>query len=447
MLESGHENREELARLFRGETAEARTVQIAEHLFKCKECWSLAVEAIAEREAVAPLRFEAGPLGALVELYKLEQRRLEGNLAAQAALLSIRNLDRKQRRDKIRLTRSFHTIGFLELLLSEARGAAAPPESEEFAYLALVVAQQLPTDRFSTWMKNDIAAECCAEIANARRRSARWQSAREALRQGSEYVRRGSGNPAVEGKLLSVAGAVEGDLGQIAKAEEVLRRAITCFETAPNWTLLSRTLVQLAYVLVDSSPEQSLILANKALATVPQNNQRLVVFAESIRVDCLIALGAHREALRRFESLAELYEQFPEPFIQLRRKFTAGRILEGLGQLKNAEAIFNDVIAGDLEQGLIKNFFLDLIYLFGALVKEGKHEDALKVCQRALDDLPVLEIEEAAQNQMRQVWEGLAGEIRRGTLTLAAIAVSRDYIKTNWRTPAADLPSFRDSTR
>ena len=425
-----HETKGEIFRLFRGETAGARTAEIAGHLFECGECWSLAAEAIAERESTASLRYPADPLAALVERYRLEQARLEESLQAEAALFSIRHLERKQAKERVRLNRSFHTLGFVELVLSEAR-RAAPSESEELSYLALLAAQQLPENRFSAWIKSDVAAECHAEIANARRRRARWESARDAVRQGIEHVRRGSGNLAVEGKLLSVAGAVEGDLGHIDKAREVLLQAVTCFEKAENRALLSRTLVQLAYVLVDSDPQESLLLANKALAIVPPQNQRLVVFAESVRVDCLIALGSHREALRRFESLSDLYEQFPEPFIQLRRRFTAGRILEGLGNLSAAEAIFNDVIAGDLEQGFLKSFFLDLIYLLGAFIKGGRMEDALRVPQQALRDLQLLDLGEAAEHEMRQVWEGLSAELRRGTLTIGAVAVARECIKAS----------------
>ncbi len=445
MLEGRHESRDDLARLFRGETTPAEIERVATHLVGCKECWNLAIRAIADQESAGSLS-SAGPLKAVVELYRLEQGRLEEGLVAQAAWIEIRSLGLKTRRDKVRLTRSLHTFGFLETLLTEARGGLPPKESEELAYLALIVTQQLPA-KYTPAMKSDFAAECCAEIANARRRAANWPSAREALKKGTEYVSRGSGNPVVEGQLLCVSAALEADLGFPARAGELLHKAVRLFETAANWSLVSRALVQLAFILTDADPKEGLRVANQALALIPPANQRLTLFAENVRVDCLIALGAHREALLRFQALKDLHEQFLEPFIQLRRRFTAARLLESLGQLKRAEKIFYEVIAGDLEHGLVKDLFLDLVYLFGAYLRYGDAAGALSVCRRAVQELSLLEDEDGsgktAREQMQAVWLKLQAGIQDGTVNAGAVTVMREYIKAHWRTPAAELPSFR----
>ncbi|HTQ78392.1 MAG TPA: hypothetical protein VMM92_00235 [Thermoanaerobaculia bacterium] len=175
---------------------------------------------------------------------------MEEWLEAQAAWIEIRPLSAKARRDKVRLTRSLHTISFLEVLQEEGAAAGAPAESEEFFYLALLVAGQLPSSRFTVELKNDLCAECCAEIANARRRLAKWPAARDALQKGADYVERGAKNGIAEGKVLCVEGALEDDLGNIEKAADILRRAIGLFETAAQIYLKSRTLAQLAYILV-----------------------------------------------------------------------------------------------------------------------------------------------------------------------------------------------------
>ncbi|MBW8874780.1 MAG: hypothetical protein JF614_07420 [Acidobacteria bacterium] len=115
--------------------------------------------------------------------------------------------------------------------------------------------------------------------------------------------------------------------------------------------------------------------------------------------------------------------------------------------MKRAEKIFYEVIAGDLEHGLVKDLFLDLVYLFGAYLRYGDAAGALAVCRRAVNELSLLEDEDgsgkAAREQMRTVWLKLQAGIQDGTVNAGAVTVMREYIKTHWRAPAAELPSFK----
>jgi tetratricopeptide (TPR) repeat protein len=337
-------------------------------------------------------------------------------------------------------------LSFLEVLLEEGTAGAAA-ESEDLFYLALLVAGQLPSSRLSAALKNDLCAECCAEMANARRRLAKWPAVRDALKKGFEYAERGSKNGVAEGKVLCVAGALEDDLGNTEDAAEMLRRAAGLFEAAAQAFLRSRTFVQLAYVLVDLDPAESLRVIEKALPLIPVNKPRLILFAEGIKIHCLISLGAPQEALLRFNALKDLHDQFREPLTQLRRRFTAARILEHLGRLQRAETLLQEVIAGDLEHGLVKDFFLDLVYLFGFYLRRGQSSEAIAVCRRAGQELSLVEDEEgsgeAARDQLRMVWRSLEEEVKRGTIDLGATTVLRNYIKAHWRTPASDPPFAR----
>src|SRR5262249_32212733 len=163
-----------------------------------------------------------------------------------------------------------------------------------------------------------------------------------------------SRNPVVEGKILCVEGALENDLGNCAVAEKLLRRAAGLFESAANALLWSRTLVQLANALVEVDPLESLRAADQALAVIPPDNPRLTMFAEGVKVECLIELGKPREALAKFESLQKLHEQFLELFVQLQRRYILARTLERLGDLEGVVSLFNEVIAGDIEHGFMK---------------------------------------------------------------------------------------------
>src|SRR4029077_1365760 len=276
MFEEAHEDLEELRRAFAGEASPVEAERVAAHLTGCRECWLLASREIAAQKSSGVVAAQ-GPLRPLINLYEMEQARLEEWLEAQATWIEIRSLTPKASRDKVRLTRSLHTLSFLEVLLEEG-AAASPAESEEYFYLALLVSQQLPAPRISIELKNNLCAECCAEIANARRRLAKWPASRDALRKGYEYFEKGSKSGVVKGKVLCVEGALEEDLGNCEEAAMILRGAVELFETAGQTFLVSRTLAQLANNLADSDPAESLRAIARSLALIQDSNPRLVVY-------------------------------------------------------------------------------------------------------------------------------------------------------------------------
>ena len=442
MFEASHENLERLRRVFAGEASPVEEERVAAHLTGCRECWLLATRAIAAQKARGGMPVQ-GPLRLLIELYEMEQERLQEWLETQALWTEIRSLAPKARRDKVRLTRTLHTVSFLQVLLEEG-ASAAPAEGEEYFYLALLVSQQLLSSEVSLEWKNDFCAECCTELANARRRLAKWPAARDVLKKGAEYAEKGAQNGIVQGKVLCVEGALEDDLGNSEEAAVILRRAVALFEAAGQTFLVSRTLAQLANTLADDDPAESLRAIGKALALIQESNPRLVAYLEILRMNCLVTIGAPHEALLRFSERKELHEQFREPYIQLRRRYTAARILEHLGRTKRAEILLQDVVAGDLEHGLVKDFFLDLVYLFGFHLRRGQSADAIEVCRRARRELSLLGDEEGssepARDQMQMVWSKLEEEVKKENIGLGATTVLRNYIKTHWRFPASAPP-------
>jgi tetratricopeptide (TPR) repeat protein len=446
MLDGAHETLDRLVHLFAGQAAPAEVERAAAHLRSCSDCRLLAAQAMeAQRSGGLPSR---GPLRPFVELHEMEQASLAKWLEAHAAWAELRQLSTKARRERVRLARSLHTSSFLETLVAAAATTDDPGEAEELSFLALLVAQQLPSPAFPVELKNDLCAECCAEIANARRRLAKWPAARDALAKASAYAERGSKSDVVEGKVLCMVAILEDDLGNVEVAASHLRRAALLFERAGHTFLRSKALARLAYVLADQDPAEALSIVEQALAMIPQNNPRLTWVAEIIRVNCLLSVGSPQAALARFHALTDLHEQFHEPYIQLRRRFTAARILEHLERPKLAESLLQEVIAGDLENGLLKDFFLDLVYLLGFHLRRGAVHEAVAVCRRAADELTLADDAEegsgeAAREQMRIVWRRLAEAVERGAVEVGAAIVMRNYIKAHWRTPATEPPSFR----
>jgi tetratricopeptide (TPR) repeat protein len=439
-----HASSAELAQLAYPAASIAQTRATAEHLFSCGECWRNASSVLHSLMTSQEIQDVDPSLRALLERFSLEQEHLEERLLAQAMVGELREVNSRSRRERLTRHRGRRTRAVIEELLSESR-SAAPIEGEEWANLAVLVCHQLPAEEFSDEARADLLAEAFTELASSRRRGARWNSARAALNLGHEHAKRGTGNPSVEGLLLAVEGAIEGDLGELQKAEIVLLRARTDFEIAGERRLTARTIVQLAYILMDAEPSKSLKLLNHGEGIIPEQDKRLYLLAEATRIDCLITLGDSAQALRRFADLADLWDQFADPFFQLRRRFMAGRLLEGLGKYSEADALFQQVIAVDLEQRSTKSLFLDLVYLFGSYARRGDFNKAMEVCRQAIRDLSALEIESESKHQMKALWNSLGREAQAGKVGRELLLKSRLFIRNQWRTAGENTLSIKES--
>src|SRR3954451_20762497 len=94
--------------LAEGSLAPTENAELADHLFRCTACWQASISALSELDSrTGPdaadrkrvLKIQADPaLAALLQKYRLEQRRLEERLLAHAAIGELRHLTRKGRR-------------------------------------------------------------------------------------------------------------------------------------------------------------------------------------------------------------------------------------------------------------------------------------------------------------------------------------------------------------
>lgn len=454
MNTSRHPSVGELEALASPSATSAETRRLAEHLFGCPSCWNKATQTLLLLERACSRGFEDRSLAAQVERdpslsalvarFRIERKALVERLVAQAVLGNIKPLKQKARREALSRQRVEKTRALVDELLAEAR-RSLPLEAEEWSSLALLVAEQLGPNEYAETVRADAKGECCVELASARRRSARWKAAGQAIAEGRRFAASGSGSPAVEGMFLAVEGAIEDDLGNLAVADEKLQSARACFEAADERYLLTRTLIQLGYIWMDADPSKSLSYIRAVEPLIGPDEKRLQILAGSTRIDCLITLGQVAEALRLYMELSEIWDQFSDPFFQLRRRFMAGRLLEGEGRLEEADAVFREVIAVDLEQRSAKALYLDLIYVFGSYIRRGDFASACQICDEALSQLEYLELDDSSERQMRELWTGLRSRAGEQVVGEALLIRSRRFIRNQWRTQAADPLATKES--
>lgn len=431
-----HVSQEALQRLTQGEAGEIEVEGWAKHALACQPCRALVAGHLEDMAARAK---REGTLKALVELIRKEiEEALEG-LVARAEWSSFRELTRKAQRDRVIESRACHSPAFLEILLAELRSASFWKDAEFFGSLALLAVQGMDEKKRPAALKNDLLAEVWTELANTRRIGSEWHHATAALQKTEQYLADGTGNPLLRARMLSIAASLRAEQGHLSEAVALLERCRQIYETSKDWAWVARTLVQMAYILLESEPERELVLLDQASPLIPAEDTTLRWLAANLRTEGLIEIGQIDQALLVFQEAESLLPAQTRPNAKLRNTFTAAHLLEALGRTKEAERLLEEVIAGYLEGEWHKDAFLAFLYLFGFHIRAGSAEKAVAVCQRAITQLDLLEL---GHDQLRAVWIQLRDAAGRQALTSQTLAMARNYLRVHWKHPAPKAPVF-----
>ena len=179
---------------------------------------------------------------------------------------------------------------------------------------------------------------------------------------------------------------------------------------------------------------RALALAEKALLMTPAHDAVLRWLAESIRTESLIEMGEAGQALQAFQVAESLRAGHARADAAYRSDFTAARLLEALGHLREAEQLFEAVIAAAFEREAYREAFLDILYLFGLRLRQGATEKAVSLCRFAIARLELFDV---GHEQIRTVWMELRDAATRRAIRLEALAEVREFVRVHWKTPAA----------
>lgn len=430
-----HVTKEELLRVIEGGRAEI--VRVAAHLSVCTACRSLAESLL--RSPASPATREV-PLKTLLELAAFERETAVEQLLARAEFAELRRLTKGAQKERVIRSRFCHTPAFLEVLLAAVRAPQPKDESEFLSSLAVLAVQGMDLKRDSAPFKNDLLATIWADTANVRRINGEWTHALVALRRAGEHLDLGTGNPSIKARWLSISASLRTDQGLRDEAMLYLEECRRIYEEQRDWPLMARTLVQMAHCIVDQDPELGLGFLDRAKVTIPSEDPTLRWLAESNRAECLINLGRLEEALSAFERAEFLRPLQRRRNGKLRSTFTAARLLEALGRVQEAEAMFDEALSGDLHEGLHKDALLDLVYIVGFHVRCGAPERAEEVARQTLH-----EIERQGtvlHEQLRGVFAKLIEAARGRSLDERMLREVDEYLHAHWKLPAPAEPIF-----
>jgi tetratricopeptide (TPR) repeat protein len=391
------------------------------HLLRCGQCLDLAAELVEE------LRED------------FEKRQALRFLQARGWWAELGNLSPAQQRDRIRSVAALRTRELFEVAIAEAVAASSsdPHLGEETALTTRLLAELLPCAQYPEALKCDLQGRALIVVAKCRRLAADWPGSRAALQEARRCFEKGTGDPKLEARLLSVSASIATDAGNFEAAHRLLAQAAEKYRITQDRVGLATVAVQKAgNLLAEFEMDAAILSAEEALELLSPGDDRLEMLARSIITECLIDLQRPDEAFRSFLTTRPLFDRFPGRETEIKRvAYLEARLLEALGYSRESEKAFRKLIKSDLEEGFYKDAFIHTLTFFESLYRRGALEKAARVCEEAasLLDTPL------CHAQMKQVWEQLLAQVRSDALTVGRILEVRLYILRHWSVPAARL--------
>lgn len=430
-----HVTREELLRA--SEAGRAEVARVAAHLAVCRACRSLAESLFKDR--VLPAIREV-PFKTLLQLAAFERESAVEQLLARAEWAGIRKLTKGAQKERVIRSRSCHTPAFLGVLLAALRAPRSKDEAEFLSSLSVLAVQGMDLKHVSAEFKSDLLATVWIETANVRRIKGEWQHADGALRRAYEHLSLGTGSPLIKARWLSINASLRTDQGERAEAMAHLEECRRIYESQRDWPLVARILVQMAHCIADCDPERALSFLDRAIISIPSEDPTLRWLAEGIRAECLIAHGRLEEAFFTFGRAERLRPLQQRPNGKLRSTYTAGHLLEALGRIPEAEALFEEMLSGDLNEGFHKDALLDLVSMMGFHVRRGAPERAVEVALQTLHE--VERQGTVVHEQLQGVFARLIEAAQGRFLDERVLQEVNGYIRAHWRFPAPVEPTF-----
>jgi tetratricopeptide (TPR) repeat protein len=395
-----HVAEESLRRFLRAEASAEEAQQIVRHLVSgCAECAGrsnrLAVELrLWFRSGAIPWdaqyerAFDRACAFATAEDQRIALERLRG--WAQWAYLEPLSPDARLAR--IDADPAFHTFGLYDRLLEASRRAVRnePAEAVDIVDLAVSVADRLDPERIGRQHVADFRAAAQGELGNAKRLASDFPGARRALNEAWLILQQeGSNAPLDRARLLSLEASYLTDLGELETAAAALSEALGLYRESGDLHLQGRTLFQMGDTIGAVDPERGLSHIRKALPLLDAKREpRIELCAWHDFAWYLNDSGRPKEALAALEQARPLYAQFPDSYTQLRLHWLEGRIAFNLGDLAEAENVFQQLWDEFRARDLHHELVLVSIDLAEVLVKKGETSRAAGLVEECY---PILE--------------------------------------------------------
>jgi tetratricopeptide (TPR) repeat protein len=412
---------------------EERREAVRHLLTRCRSCLDLARQVLYpdlgdEPDYSAVLR--RLELGLVLGINDVEVERdraqafWDGHLAA---------LDPGRRLMALRSNPDLQTWGIFDLLLGEAKRITQerPVDAVDLAYAALTVTDHLDPQGYGPERIQDYRAGAWAALANAKRLAGDFPGAGEALRNATDRVEQGTGDPYENINVLSMTASLLTDLGDFEKAADLLQRALALARLVRDRPLEGRLRIKQSGLIGWIDPERGLKQAEKGLSLLRRSNSEdRHTELGGLHLTALWSneLGDHEEARSIFETYRHLYAAFPDPWTEAHLLLLDGLISRNEGNLSHSERLLRRLVEHTTEHGMTFDLTLATLEWSESLVLQSRHREATEVLQEAY---PLIEQWGAPMDILR-AWKLVEESIRQRVIHHQAFRDLALAIRRRW---------------
>jgi tetratricopeptide (TPR) repeat protein len=239
----------------------------------------------------------------------------------------------------------------------------------------------LDQDVYGEALIADFKAGAIAVRGNCKRVAEDFEGARADLETAWEFLELGTGDVLERANVLSLRGSWNIDLGFFKEAEELLERAINIYKQAADDSMVGRTMVKQAEAIGYHDPERAIPILEEASDYINSIKEPMIELCMRHALAwCLNDAGQVQEAVGVLEDSRGLYRKLRNRAIQFRLHWLEGRINRNLGNLREAEEIFERTATDFLERGLPQEYLLCSVDLAGVVYEQGDRSRTLQIC-------------------------------------------------------------------
>jgi tetratricopeptide (TPR) repeat protein len=285
-----------------------------------------------------------------------------------------------------------HTWGLCQLLLQKSREAtfSDPSRGVELANLALRVVRHLGKAYDPNWVM-DLRARCFAHLGNARRVLGELRSAEDAFVKAEGCLARStSGNEEVRAEILDLKSSLRRAQRRLDEALELVDKSFVLYRDAGEARRAGKLILARAQILSELGDlARAIELLRANLAEVDSTGEsRLSAYARYNLLGCLTLAGSYEEAEALLPEVQGLFRETAQPLDFVRLRWIEGLIDLGRGRRGPAEAAFREVQKEFLERQMGYDAALVSLDLARLLAQEGCTADLKRL---AAEMMPVFQ--------------------------------------------------------
>lgn len=308
----------------------------------------------------------------------------------------------------------FRTWGLFELLIERSREMAGRDAiyAEAMGMLALRLSDGLDPMVYDPDLIEDLRGRTWAHIGNARRVRSDLVGSEEAFQKADARLRQGTQDAVERAIFLDCKSSLRRDQHRFEEAVRLTHRAASIFLQHGHRHRAGRSLVKMSTIHhMAGRIEAAMPLLYQALELIdPEEEPRLLLCARHNLIDNLADLGRFLEAQKLYRDTRPLYRDFPDGWVQNRRKWVRGKIARGLGQTRLAESFFEAARDGFLAEGIPYDTALVSLELATLYAEQARMADLRRLAREIMPIFSSLQIHREALAALAYLKQAIEAE-------------------------------------